>query len=1447
MEFDVFISYSTNDTAVANAICNNLESQGIRCWIAPRDVKPGLEWPKAIVEAIAKCKLLVLVFSASSNDSLQTRKEVDCAISHEKTIIPFRIEDVIPTGSMEYYLGDLHWLDALTPPIEAHIRKLANHISRILSSDNTPNEDLGGLRKRPMAGGAGRETEFLQGILRTIFGFGRGRTMSLSDARAARNRKAMLDLVTNIWIKGVLEVRLNAPIQVEIGMESYADAVASPLNRAAEEYGKENKTYPPGSRLLDVFREWNGELLLLGDPGSGKSTSLLTLARDLTEAAKVNAFEPIPVVFNLSSWAEKRGDLVEWLAEELYAKYNIPKRIAQVWIDNDELLLLLDGLDEVRREHRAGCVGAINRFKAQHLVSMVVCCRTADYEEQKQKLNLHGAIVLQPISPHYFDQLEIAGQEDISRLLQVLHGDPTLTAFAQTPLMLNVIAMAYRAISPEELEKLKTPDAHRSYILQAFIQQRLQSKQAERQYPSRESIRWLSRLAGFLRQSNQAIFLEERIQPNWLGGGLPVVLYILLTRMVGSVLAGIFPLLSGSTAGSIAWNQISKITILLFLGLAVGFLDILRLLVIRKIPNNKFLRGGFGLVYLIILGIILERITSMAGNTYVEFFLVVLIMFGLKGGTSGLHEDIRILKGIAFKGRRLIICLGVGILFWAVTIGILLFIVKGWHDRKAIAPQAQLWNGDGLTREVIHSQGYMERLEQIPGTSRLISKDNTGHVDLWDWNGRPVARLSDNAVSFGHSPDGKRIFVAERSGISTFWDTDGNPLGELSRKYAIGAVLPEGDLLVGMDYFANPHTIGVFTWNGTQVADLQETTSMDVLNSAEGSRILTRNADGFHLWDVDGNLLLSVKISPDDKIEISYNHDKTLMAVTFPDHSAAVWDSNGNRLLNLSSEENISRLILDPYDPLVLSVTQSTAYTQFGILKLNGGQLGSFQIPGDQFFPYGRVEFPPDGRDYVVWKGHDAWVWNKSENSLKQLDFGSQWSYTHGLIQQPDQTDNILWEDTTGMLHAWSLEGVETAKYSVRAGLRKSISIAPSRNRFLVTTILANPSIETLGNYRVRIEVWDSGGNILAWHEGLVSSAGAVNVFFDSQGEILGATFPAPWDYSGFAFLWIWIGLLVGAVVSLRRQSVDSRIVAGQGIRLTARNALFMGVIVFVLTMGIFLFLFGIIAFAMPSDVTWSLDIFTICATLGFFFGIPAMLGWGGLDVLDHYILRLMLWVNGTIPRRLEVFLDFAAERAILRKVGGGYMFLHPTILEYFNMLPDEPSGKVRRRWTYFGMGTVIVIALIVIDFSLPIVSRIRSERAVYLTNQAEKVHRTNPEEAYQYALQAANLVTNNSNYLNGVCWYGSLADHATQVLETCFQAVALAPDDAAIRDSRGLARALTGDYAGAIDDFKYYIQWAEGKGTAIDREVAQKRKIWVERMENGQAVDHQAIIQDLR
>jgi hypothetical protein len=128
----VFVSYSQADRATAYELVAYLETRGIRCWIAPRDITPAAEWAAEIVAAIGAAKILVLVFSSGSNRSPQVCREVERAVHKRVPVISFRIEDVMPEQSLEYFLSSQHWLDAFPAPGENHYATLHDSLRRVL-------------------------------------------------------------------------------------------------------------------------------------------------------------------------------------------------------------------------------------------------------------------------------------------------------------------------------------------------------------------------------------------------------------------------------------------------------------------------------------------------------------------------------------------------------------------------------------------------------------------------------------------------------------------------------------------------------------------------------------------------------------------------------------------------------------------------------------------------------------------------------------------------------------------------------------------------------------------------------------------------------------------------------------------------------------------------------------------------------------------------------------------------------------------------------------------------------------------------------------------------------------------------------------------------------------------------------------------------------------------
>ena len=132
MAHDVFISHSNTDKTVASAMCSRLEKEGIRCWIAPRDVRPGRNWGSEIIRGLDNAKVMIVVLSANANRSRSVMKEVERAFDKGIVIIPVRTEEVEPSEALEFFLSSEHWLDAITPPVEAHIDRLASTVKEYL-------------------------------------------------------------------------------------------------------------------------------------------------------------------------------------------------------------------------------------------------------------------------------------------------------------------------------------------------------------------------------------------------------------------------------------------------------------------------------------------------------------------------------------------------------------------------------------------------------------------------------------------------------------------------------------------------------------------------------------------------------------------------------------------------------------------------------------------------------------------------------------------------------------------------------------------------------------------------------------------------------------------------------------------------------------------------------------------------------------------------------------------------------------------------------------------------------------------------------------------------------------------------------------------------------------------------------------------------------------------
>ncbi len=389
---------------------------------------------------------------------------------------------------------------------------------------------------------------------------------SRSIGRLARNRSRILVKVRDFWVKGVLDRSLYNAVLIDLGITSRPEAVAPiyPWGLRVQRPDSQDVVLPSDTTIASVFDTMDGQLLILGAPGSGKTIMLLELTRTLLDRAEQDEAHPLPIVFNLSSWARHRQPLAVWLVAELHAQYQVPKKVGQEWVNTNQITPLLDGLDEVAHEHRAACVAAINEFQRSYSPEyLVVCSRLEEYEDLQSQLLLRGAIVLQPLTPQQVDAYFTQAGPALASVHAALDHDATLREMVRTPLMLSIITLAYKNVSAPDLLRSNPTKDHWNHILGTYVQRMLerpetyrlysvdaravlppQQKHPNRSFSAQLTIHWLGWLARMLLQQNETLFFVERLQPDVLHVSVRRRYYFLVALLVG-LLVGVPIWLSG--------------------------------------------------------------------------------------------------------------------------------------------------------------------------------------------------------------------------------------------------------------------------------------------------------------------------------------------------------------------------------------------------------------------------------------------------------------------------------------------------------------------------------------------------------------------------------------------------------------------------------------------------------------------------------------------------------------------------------------------------------------------------------------------------------------------------------------------------------------------------------------------------------------------------------------
>lgn len=320
-------------------------------------------------------------------------------------------------------------------------------------------------------------------------------------APAERDRAVLLDRVERFWIDGVLEDSLDGLPFVPVGLRAKEAVDAG----TAFVSGVARKTTTEA--LPQLFERADEALLILGAAGSGKTTAMLGLARQLVEDARLDPLRPVPLMLNLASWVEKEDALRLWIEDELLTKYSLPRRCARAWLRERRLVLMLDGLDEVTAARRRACVESINQFRRDHDLPMVVCCREDAYADLDLRLRLRGAVVVDPLDDEQIRAF-LSRLGDTGRTItETLERDPALRAEIRTPLMLHILRVAAAGSAPGEL---------RGHLLSRYVEVAFERRPLDPRYPKDRMMGGLAWLARAMQRHGLSELWLERLQAGWL-------------------------------------------------------------------------------------------------------------------------------------------------------------------------------------------------------------------------------------------------------------------------------------------------------------------------------------------------------------------------------------------------------------------------------------------------------------------------------------------------------------------------------------------------------------------------------------------------------------------------------------------------------------------------------------------------------------------------------------------------------------------------------------------------------------------------------------------------------------------------------------------------------------------------------------------------------------------
>ncbi len=431
---------------------------------------------------------------------------------------------------------------------------------------------------------------------------------SISVALLQRNRAALVHTLRQEYSKRLTH-SLQGARMMTLGLHERTDVTLSSAQLVFRRtHAAEERELPFGTSIVQAYDEAGPGLLLLGEPGAGKTTLLLDLAGELLIRAEGDSTQPIPVILNLSSWASKKLPLINWLVDQLQLVYGVPSHFGQAWMEQNQWLLLLDGIDEVEESARTACIEAINTYRGEHFVPLVVCSRSREYLEQEARLVLPGAVVVQPLQEKQVtDYLANAG-EALATVQTVVNTNPVLQELLTTPLMLSVVVLAYRDKAVNDLPQLGTAKQQRQQVFADYVERVLDQRVTRREFTPHQTRQWLTWLVQRMQQFSLTEFYLEWLQPTWLATEQAQTLYTRFTSLLSGLTGGLLRRQGGQKIRpEETWSLLFGLLFGLALGLALG------------LARGLVLGLGLGLLFGLGLGLSITPLGRVSDMQITEF------------------------------------------------------------------------------------------------------------------------------------------------------------------------------------------------------------------------------------------------------------------------------------------------------------------------------------------------------------------------------------------------------------------------------------------------------------------------------------------------------------------------------------------------------------------------------------------------------------------------------------------------------------------------------------------------------------------------------------------------------------------------------------------------------------------------------------------------------------